>query len=69
MWYPCCSPRAEELAAPYYAFKDAGVHVDVVSIKGGRIPVGKMLPLFVILLHCLIRTESNRRRYGISGWS
>jgi putative intracellular protease/amidase len=30
---------AEELAAPYYIFKDAGAHVDVVSIKGGKIPI------------------------------
>jgi putative intracellular protease/amidase len=32
---------AEELAAPYYIFKDAGAHVDVVSIKGGPIPIDK----------------------------
>jgi putative intracellular protease/amidase len=30
---------AEELAAPYYIFKDAGADVDVVSIKGGKIPM------------------------------
>jgi putative intracellular protease/amidase len=30
---------AEELAAPYYIFKDAGAHVDVASIKGGKIPI------------------------------
>lgn len=32
---------AEELAAPYYIFKDAGAHVDVASIKGGKIPIDK----------------------------
>ncbi|XP_024388839.1 glutathione-independent glyoxalase HSP31 [Physcomitrium patens] len=30
---------AEELTAPYYIFKDAGAHVDVASIKGGKIPM------------------------------
>lgn len=36
-----CVCRAEELTAPYYIFKDAGAHVDVASIKGGKIPMGK----------------------------
>jgi putative intracellular protease/amidase len=30
----------EELAAPYFIFKEAGAHVDVASIKGGRVPIG-----------------------------
>jgi putative intracellular protease/amidase len=34
--------RAEELVAPYYIFKEAGAHVDVVSIKGGKIPIGRL---------------------------
>lgn len=29
----------EELATPYYEFVDAGYQVDIVSIKGGRIPI------------------------------
>lgn len=29
----------EELAAPYYAFVDAGYGVEIASIKGGRVPV------------------------------
>ncbi|CAK9857923.1 unnamed protein product [Sphagnum jensenii] len=29
----------EELAAPYFIFKEAGAHVDVASIKGGRVPI------------------------------
>ena len=29
----------EELAAPYYVFKDAGVHVTLASPKGGRPPL------------------------------
>ena len=29
----------EELTTPYYAFVDAGVHVDIASIDGGRIPI------------------------------
>ncbi len=28
-----------ELTVPYYAFLDAGIHVDIASIKGGKIPV------------------------------
>ncbi len=28
-----------ELTAPYYAFTDAGMHVDVASIQGGKIPI------------------------------
>lgn len=29
----------EELTTPYYAFVDAGVNVDIASIKGGAIPI------------------------------
>jgi putative intracellular protease/amidase len=29
----------EELAAPYYVFRDAGAHVDVASVAGGRAPL------------------------------
>jgi len=29
----------EELAAPYYAFLDAGYHVDIASIAGGPVPI------------------------------
>ncbi|HEY0275945.1 MAG TPA: type 1 glutamine amidotransferase domain-containing protein [Paenirhodobacter sp.] len=29
----------EELAAPYYAFVDAGATVDIVSIWGGKVPI------------------------------
>jgi putative intracellular protease/amidase len=29
----------EELAAPYYAFRDAGTRVELVSIAGGRAPI------------------------------
>jgi putative intracellular protease/amidase len=29
----------EELTTPYYAFIDAGVHVDIASIAGGKIPI------------------------------
>jgi putative intracellular protease/amidase len=28
-----------EMTAPYYAFKDAGMQVDVASIRGGEIPI------------------------------
>jgi putative intracellular protease/amidase len=33
---------ASEMTAPYYAFLDAGMEVDVASIKGGAIPVEPM---------------------------
>lgn len=29
----------EELATPYYIFKEKGLHVDIASIKGGKIPL------------------------------
>jgi len=29
----------EELATPYYAFRDAGAEVTIASIKGGKVPV------------------------------
>lgn len=29
----------EELSTPYYAFVDAGVQVDIVSIRGGEVPI------------------------------
>lgn len=29
----------EELSSPYYVFKEAGMSVDVVSIKGGPVPI------------------------------
>ena len=37
----CCRAGLwlEELAAPYYAFKEAGFKVTVASISGGEIPV------------------------------
>jgi hypothetical protein len=31
--------RLEELASPYFVFKDAGFEITVASIKGGEIPV------------------------------
>ncbi len=30
---------ASEMTVPYYAFINAGLHVDIASIKGGKIPV------------------------------
>lgn len=30
---------AEEVATPYYIFKEAGAQVDIASIKGGKIPL------------------------------
>ena len=29
----------EEFAAPYYAFKDAGIEVSLTSVKGGQPPI------------------------------
>lgn len=34
MWH-----RAEELAAPYYVFKDHSYVVDIASVKGGAVPM------------------------------
>lgn len=31
--------RLEELASPYYAFKDAGYSITIASPKGGKIPL------------------------------
>lgn len=38
---------AEELAAPYYAFLDAGFEIDLASPKGGQVPIdaGSMKPV------------------------
>ena len=33
---------ASEMTVPYYAFSDAGMTVDVASIKGGPIPIDRM---------------------------
>ena len=33
---------ASEMTAPYYTFADAGMNVDVASIKGGKIPLEPM---------------------------
>ena len=33
---------ASEMTAPYYTFADAGMDVDIVSIRGGRIPIEPM---------------------------
>jgi putative intracellular protease/amidase len=29
----------EELATPYYIFREKGLHVDIASIKGGKVPI------------------------------
>lgn len=33
---------ASEMTAPYYAFLDSGMDVDIASIQGGQIPIEKM---------------------------
>ncbi len=37
-----------EMTVPYYEFQDAGMHVDVASIKGGEIPIDPQSFLFMI---------------------
>ena len=32
---------ASEMTEPYYSFKDAGLTVDIASIKGGKKPIEK----------------------------
>jgi len=39
---------ASELTVPYYEFLDAGMEVDVASIKGGQIPVDPQTLIFLI---------------------
>ena len=39
---------ASEMTVPYYEFQDAGMEVDVASIKGGEIPVDPQSFLFMI---------------------
>ena len=38
-----------ELSVPYYDFQDAGMRVDVASIKGGAIPIDPMSYKFMII--------------------
>jgi len=37
-----------EMTVPYYEFQDAGMHVDVASIKGGEIPIDPQSFLFMM---------------------
>ncbi len=46
---------ASEMTVPYYAFLDAGMHVDVASPKGGTIPVDPQS------LKSVLRTEADDR--------
>lgn len=46
---------ASEMTEPYYVFLDAGMDVDVASIKGGTIPVEKLSVV------PLVRTEYDKR--------
>lgn len=46
---------AAEMTEPYYVFSDAGLAVDVASIKGGEIPIEKMS------LRWYLRTPSDKR--------
>ena len=39
---------ASEMTVPYYRFLDAGMSVDVASIKGGKIPVDPMSFLYMV---------------------
>jgi len=38
-----------ELSVPYYDFQDAGMSVDIASIKGGAIPIDPMSYRFMII--------------------
>jgi len=39
---------ASEMTVPYYEFLDAGMEVDVASIKGGKIPVDPQTMIFLL---------------------
>jgi putative intracellular protease/amidase len=45
---PPTGVMASELTHPYYGFLDAGMHVDVASIKGGPIPIDPQTLNFVV---------------------
>lgn len=45
---PATGVMASEMTHPYYAFLDAGMDVDVASIKGGEIPVDPQTLQYVI---------------------
>ena len=46
---------ASEMTEPYYAFVEAGMDVDLASIKGGNIPIEKLS------LMPLVRTKTDSR--------
>jgi putative intracellular protease/amidase len=46
---------ASEMTAPYYAFVDAGMEVDVASVRGGAIPIEPMS------LSWLLASDADRR--------
>ncbi len=45
---PASGVAASELTHPYYAFMDAGMDVDVASIKGGQIPIDPQTLLYMM---------------------
>ena len=45
---PASGVAASELTHPYYAFLDAGMEVEVASIKGGEIPIDPQTLLFMM---------------------
>lgn len=49
---------ASEMTHPYYSFLDAGMRVDVASVKGGEIPVDPQTLLY------MIRTAEDERFQG-----
>lgn len=49
---------ASEMTHPYYSFLDAGMRVDVASVKGGQIPVDPQTLLY------MIRTPEDERFLG-----
>jgi len=46
-----------ELSVPYYDFQDAGMDVDIASIKGGAIPIDPMSYKFMII------TDADKRSH------
>jgi putative intracellular protease/amidase len=45
---PATGVFGSELTHPYYSFLDAGMHVDVASIRGGEIPIDPQSFLFFV---------------------
>ena len=56
---PPTGVMASEMTHPYYSFLDAGMDVDIASIKGGEIPVDPQTLLYIL------KTEEDDRYLSV----